>query len=134
MSRARRNQGVVRLFVGEGLQARFEGEEFRCLSKVSTIVPGSTRKGIRTGSGFGGGGGIYTFVPLRRRLSVYSFFCLVTALLKEIKWSCDMGAPVEGMGSGSLRSSRVDGESSLRALAMSGVVVRKTIFLRILNR
>lgn len=91
-------------------------------------------EGIRTGSGFGGGGGIYTFVPLRRRLSVYPFFCLVPALLKEINWSCDMGAPVEGMDSGSLRSSRVDGESSLRALAMSGVVVRRTIFPRIFNR
>ena len=65
---------------------------------------------------------------------MYPFFCLVTALLKEINWSCDMGAPVEGIGSGSLRSSRVDGESSLRAFAMSGVVVRRTIFLRILTR
>ena len=45
MRGARRNQGVVRLFVGEGLQARFEGEEFRCLSKVSTIVPGKYTEG-----------------------------------------------------------------------------------------
>lgn len=64
---------------------------------------------------------------------MYPFFCPVNALLKEINWSCDIGAPVEGVVSGSLRSSRVDGESSLRALAMSGVVVRRTIFFLILN-
>lgn len=74
---------------------------------------------------------MYTFVPRSRKLSVYPFFCLVKALLKEINWSCDIGAPGEGTGSGSLRSSREDGESSLRALAMSGVVVRRTIFFPI---
>lgn len=58
---------------------------------------------------------------------MYPFFCLVQALPKVINCSCDIGAPVEGMCSGSLRSLRLDGESSPRALAMSGVVVRRTI-------
>lgn len=70
---------------------------------------------------------IYTFVPLRRLLRVYPFLCLPSV----INWSCDIGAPVGGMCSGRLRSSRVDAESSLRALAMSGVVVSRTILVSI---
>lgn len=58
---------------------------------------------------------------------MYPFFWCLKALPREINWSCDIGAPVEGMCSGSLRSSRVDAESSLRALAMIGVVVSRTI-------
>ena len=110
-------------------------------------------EGTRTGSGFLGGGGIYSFVPRRssfnvrdmvrgfdgdrvsassslsRSVAAFSVPSRVLSrkyLARRINCECEIGAP-SARELGSSRSLRLDGETDSTAERMREVVTRRTM-------
>ena len=100
---------------------------------------------MRTGSFFGGGGGIYTLEPFNNKskrqklacLSLSEDVCFFSNFEMSMSWLWDIGFPSSGSaseGSEGSCSSRNEDSSSSRAArtarTMAGVMVRRTMVAR----